>query len=83
MSAMDAPTTPVEPVQRSAIDRLVDEYRLRCLWFLRADYYPSTDAERIRVLQYIERHGDRDAYRRAREMRRWLSQSSSARSAVS
>jgi len=83
MSAMDAPITPAEPAQRSAIDRLVDEYRLRCLWFLRPDYYPSTDAERIRVLLYIERHGDRDAYRRAREMRRWLSQTSSARSAVS
>lgn len=83
MSAMDAPTTPAEPAQRAAIDRLVDEYRLRCLWFLRPDYYPSTDAERIRVLLYIERHGDRDAYRRAREMRRWLSQTSSAPSAVS
>ena len=26
-----------------AVDRLVDEYRHRCLWFLRGDYYPSTD----------------------------------------
>jgi hypothetical protein len=68
----------LEAVSPSAIDRLVDEYRLRCLWFLRPDYYPSTDAERIRVLTYIERHGDRDAYRRAREMRRWLSQTSNA-----
>lgn len=67
----------------AAIDRLVDEYRLRCLWFLRSDYYPSTDAERLKVLLYIERHGDRDAYRRAREMRRWLSQTSSAPSAIS
>jgi hypothetical protein len=83
MAAMDAPSTPGERAQRSAIDRLVDEYRLRCLWFLRPDYYPSSDAERIRVLLYIERHGDRDAYRRAREMRRWLSQTSSAPSAVS
>jgi hypothetical protein len=83
MSAMDAPSTPGEPARHSAIDRLVDEYRLRCLWFLRPDYYPSTDAERIQVLLYIERHGDRDAYRRAREMRRWLSPTSSARSAVS
>jgi hypothetical protein len=73
----------VDAASRSAIDRLVDEYRLRCLWFLRPDYYPSTDTERIRVLLYIERHGDRDAYQRAREMRRWLSQSSNAPSAVS
>jgi hypothetical protein len=76
-------SNPIEAEQHSAIDRLVDEYRLRCLWFLRPDYYPSTDAERVRVLQYIERHGDRDAYRRAREMRRWLSQNSNARSAAS
>jgi hypothetical protein len=25
----------------AAIDRLVDEYHLRCLWFLRSDYYPG------------------------------------------
>ena len=67
----------------AAIDRLVDEYRLRCLWFLRPDYYPSTDTERLEVLLYIERHGDVDGYRRAREMRRWLSPSSSAPSAAS
>ena len=23
------------------VDRLVDEYRRRCLWFLRADYYQN------------------------------------------
>jgi hypothetical protein len=23
---------------------LMDEYRSRCLWFLRGDYYPSTDS---------------------------------------
>ena len=66
-----------------AIDRLVDEYRHRCLWFLRADYYPTTDAERLRVLGYIQRHGDRSAYVRAAEARRWLSPPSSAASAAS
>lgn len=24
------------------IGRLVDEYRARCLWFLREDYYPES-----------------------------------------
>jgi hypothetical protein len=66
-----------------AIDRLVDEYRVRCLWFLRADYYPSTHEERLRVLGYIEGHGDLEAFRRAGELRRWLSRTSSARSAGS
>lgn len=80
---MEAGESHADSMTRPAIDRLVDEYRLRCLWFLRPDYYPSTDAERFKVLVYIERHGDRDAYRRAREMRRWLSPSSSAPSAAS
>ena len=66
-----------------AVDRLVDEYRQRCLWFLRSEYYPVTDAERLQVLEYIERYGDREAFRRAAEIRRWLSRTSSAGSAVS
>jgi hypothetical protein len=68
---------------REAVDSLVDANRLRCLWFLRADYYPSSDEERERVLLQIERHGDRDAYRRARELRRWLSPRCNDRSAAS
>jgi hypothetical protein len=63
------------------VDRLVDEHRITCLWFLRPDYRPATDAERIRVLGYIERHGDLDAYRRASTLRRWLSRTSSVASA--
>jgi hypothetical protein len=66
-----------------AIDRLVDEYRHRCLWFLREDYYPITDDDRIRVLDAIARHGDVTAYRRASATRQWLSRRSSARSAAS
>jgi hypothetical protein len=66
-----------------AIDRLVDEYRALCLWFLREDYYPTTDEQRIQTLTYIQRYGDREAYRRAAEARRWLSRTSSAQSAAS
>ena len=65
------------------VNDLVDEYRRRCLWFLRADYYPTTDEERFRALDYIQTHGDRRAYARATEVRRWLSQASSAASAGS
>ena len=64
------------------VNRLVDEYRLRCLWFLRSDYYPMTDEDRLRVLSYIERHGDREAFRRAAELRQWRSRTSSAPSAA-
>jgi len=68
------------PIEES-VNRLVDENRLRCLWFLRSDYYPKTDEDRLRVLGYIERHGDREAFRRAAELRQWLSRTSSAPSA--
>ncbi|HXH83739.1 MAG TPA: hypothetical protein VNN07_12545 [Candidatus Tectomicrobia bacterium] len=66
-----------------AVNRLVDDYRLRCLWYLREDYYPTTNEERWRVLDAIARHGDVAAHRRAGEIRRWLSRISSAPSADS
>lgn len=61
--------------------RFVDEYRSRCLWFLREDYYPATPAEREEVLRQIEQHGDREAFRRVAQFRTWLSQHSSETSA--
>lgn len=63
--------------------RLVDDYRARCLWFLREDYYPVTPEARERVLTLIERHGDHAALQRVAEVRQWLSPSSSAASAGS
>ncbi len=60
-----------------AVRRLVDEYRLRCLWFLRPDFYPTDDASRLRALDYIERHGDREGFRRAATLRQWLSRAGS------
>jgi hypothetical protein len=64
----------------AALRALMDDYRSRCLWFLRGDYYPSTDEEWVRVLEQIERHGDREAYRKASVIREWLSRNSSAAS---
>ena len=69
-----------EKTANQAVDRLVDEYRVRCLWFLRPDFYPSTLAERLRVLSYIEQHGDLKAFRRAASLRQWFSHGSSATS---
>jgi hypothetical protein len=60
---------------------LVDQYRRRCLWFLRQDYYPETDADLVRVLGYIERYGDLAAFRRAASLRQCLSRPTSAPSA--
>jgi hypothetical protein len=62
---------------------LVEDYRTRCLWFLRPDYYPETPAEQLRVLSYIQRYGDQDAHIRASRLRRWLSQLSNANSVAS
>jgi hypothetical protein len=67
----------------AALRDLVDEYRDRCLWFLRRDYYPATTEEAERVLHAIQRHGNRDGFRRAAQIRQWLSLASSATSAAS
>lgn len=71
------------PAAATALRALVDEYRARCLWFLKSDYYPTTEAEVLRVLAAIERQGDRAGFQRCSEVRAWLSQSSSAASAGS
>lgn len=62
---------------------LVDEYRTRCLWFLRPDFYPETRESALRTLRYIEKHGDREAFVRAGRIRQWLSAKSSEPSASS
>lgn len=64
-----------------ALRQLIDEYRVRCLWFLREGYYPTTAAECERVFELIERHGDVEAFRRVAAMRAWLSHRSSETSA--
>jgi hypothetical protein len=61
---------------------LVDEYRRRCLWFLRDDYYPATAADALRALQYIERYGDVAALRKVAPLKQWLLQHSNERSAA-
>ena len=67
----------------ASVNRLVDEQRSRCLWFLRRDHVPRTPEETLRVLGTIERYGDREAFREAATLRRWLSLPSSAPSAGS
>ena len=64
-----------------SVNALIDEYRTRCLWFLREDYYPPTTADACKVLEYIERYGDMAAFRKAATLRQWLLQNSNAPSA--
>lgn len=81
---MATEATPLTRAEIEAtVDALVDEYRTRCLWFVREDFRPSTDAERLLALRYIARYGDRSAFVRAREMQAWLSQEFNAPSAAS
>jgi hypothetical protein len=68
------------PEADTVLRELVDEYRGRCLWFLRRDYYPTTTEEAQQVLDAIQRHGNRDGFRRAARIRQWLSPASSATS---
>ncbi len=78
MNSIDRPfinstRTPRQNIEYE-ISLLVNEYRARCLWFASPDYQPVNDDERLRALSYIERHGDRKAFMRARELREWLLQ---------
>ena len=81
--AYDESMTPVIPSGDEVLRRLVDEYRGRCLWFLRREYYPETTEEALRVLDRIQRYGDVAAFRRAGALKRWVLASSSAASASS
>ena len=72
---------PLTPVVQRALQELVDAHRDRCLWYLRRDYYPATREEALRVLDAIERRGGVEAFRRAAEIRSWLSPPTSATSA--
>jgi len=55
---------PIDEDLRRQINQLVDAYRDRCLWFLRADYYPTGLPDVLRTLDYIRRYGDREAFRK-------------------
>ena len=74
---------PLPDSTEAILKALVDSNRVRCLWFLRADYYPTSDTGRQRVLGYIERYGDRETAAQAASLRQWLSQHSSEDSATS
>ena len=69
-------------IMMKRVRELVARYRTQCLWFLRSDYYPATIAEAREVLDYIQRHGDLEAFRQAGEIKQWLSRNSSAASAA-
>jgi hypothetical protein len=56
---------PIEEDLRRQINQLVGAHRDRCLWFLRPDYDPTDRQDVLRMLDYIRRYGDREAFRKA------------------
>ncbi len=76
-SAEKEQSIPTRREMEDAVNQLVEANRARCLWFASLDYLPATDAERLRALQHVERHGNRQAFVRARELRDWVLQLSS------
>lgn len=67
----------------AAIDQLVDECRVQCLWYVRPDYYPRTDPERLDILEAIQERAGLAVFQRAGALKAWLSRHSSAESASS
>lgn len=63
------------------IKQLMDRYRSQCLWFLKTDIVPNDPDSALRILAYIERYGDRNAYEEVKRLRKCLLQNSSAISA--
>jgi len=68
----------MQPEVRAAINRLADEYRERCLWHFASGFRIEGDSEQDeaqahRVLEAVERYGDRAAFIRCRELRACLS----------
>ncbi|MBI5548405.1 MAG: hypothetical protein HY901_31370 [Deltaproteobacteria bacterium] len=79
----DLPGVEAEADLARQIDALIDQCRSTCLWFQRSDYYPRTRADRLRVLDAIQRHADRETFIRAGRLKRCLSPISSVDSAGS
>ena len=77
------PRAPSAEDVRRAIDVLVDECRVECLWSYRRDYYPRTDAERLRILDAIQQRSGGAVFQRAGMLKAWLSHPSSDASASS
>ncbi len=57
---------------KSELRALIETNRIRALWSMPRDYFPSDEAGARRVLEKIAARGDRQTYVRARQMLREL-----------
>jgi hypothetical protein len=64
-----------------AVAALVREYRARCFWFMSEDFSPETVQSAVRALSYLERYGDKNAFIKVVELKKWLSHNYSTISA--
>lgn len=53
---------------RQELMHFIEQNREQCLWFLAPSYEPSTVADMIRILKYLQRYGNRDVYMKARNL---------------
>jgi len=80
--SLGAPPPTHEEIVRQ-VDQLVKECRAGHLWFRREDYFPRTDPERLAVLDDIQKRANLETFRRAGQLKSWLSRLSSSGSAGS
>ncbi|MBR3582580.1 MAG: hypothetical protein IKO01_03955 [Kiritimatiellae bacterium] len=59
---------------------VVEDCRATCLWSMGDVLHPRSERQLEQVLSAIERNGNLAAYRRAGEIRKWLSPDSRPRS---
>ena len=66
-----------EIVQTPQFRSVVEDYRGMCLWSLPEDFMPDNERQIHSLVECLEHYGDLKAYRKAGEIRKWLSQASS------
>ena len=59
---------------------VVEDYRATCLWSMGDALHPRNRAQLEQVLSAVEKNGDLAGYRRAGEIRKWLSPDSRRKS---
>jgi hypothetical protein len=59
---------------------LVEQTRAASLWFVNDEFCPTTREQAVRALRWIEQRSNREQYVQARQLRQWLSRTSSAAS---
>jgi hypothetical protein len=59
---------------------VVEDCRATCLWSMGDALHPRSERQLAQVLEAVEKNGDLAAYRRAGEIRKWLSPDSRRRS---